>query len=301
MSNVANSVRALLAGMLMTNMIAGAAWGDDDAKTNQNKELQSVLDKLPADMRQKISSVIDEIRAETKTKVAETERQWRAQAEKMLEYGRKVAVETEKKAIEQIENEKAATRYIQGQLDQLKKEVQLLGKSSAAGKQQASGVQLSTTVDFTEIELSKLSPESREEIEKSRKQLKEAQSRFSKATEDLIRLEGRALNRAIVTGQPIQPATAATNVKNQHKLVQGQLAIINKDSPISTPSVVVGNPVPPTASPANSMFNPNFEQRLSKAEKALDRILIELKKLREEEAVDVKGEKKSSQKPDAAK
>lgn len=73
MSNVANIFRALLAGTLMTTMISGAAWGDDDAKTKQDKELQIILEKLPADTRQKISSVIDGIRLESDNKVKDTD------------------------------------------------------------------------------------------------------------------------------------------------------------------------------------------------------------------------------------
>lgn len=140
-----------------------------------------------------------------------------------------------------------------------------------------------------EIDLSKLPPEKREAIEKARKEFKEAEARFDEANKKLAKAEGRE-PRAIVIGegQFIGKPVEIINIPGhdgQARIEVRGFAVGDRlpGMPLPPGAVVRGDRLPRPPVPPAAPANPELEKRVSKAEKALDDILNELKKLREEE------------------
>lgn len=140
-----------------------------------------------------------------------------------------------------------------------------------------------------EIDLSKLPPEKREAIEKARKEFKEAEARFDEANKKLAKAEGRE-PRAIVIGEGhfIGKPVTVINVPGQEGMGRVEVrgfAVGDRlpGMPLPPGAIVRGDRLPRPPVPPAAPANPELEKRVSKAEKALDDILNELKKLREEE------------------
>lgn len=150
-----------------------------------------------------------------------------------------------------------------------------------------------------EMDLSKLPPEKREAIEKARKEFKEAQVRMKEAAEKLAKTEGREQRNVII----MTDVTAHGDVGHILPQIQVQGVPIQPGAmmrgdrlpgmPIPPGVVVQGDRLPRPPLPP---INPELEKRVSKAEKALDDILNELKKLREEEEDEDEAEKPGKEK-----
>ena len=138
-----------------------------------------------------------------------------------------------------------------------------------------------------EMDLSKLPPEKREVIEKARKEFKDAEAKLKAAAEKLAKAEGRDHSNVVIL-RADGPGAAG--------MAHGQVFVIPADGqpPINMrePGLRLPNiPLPPGVGlsdrmprpPGAGRGNPDLEKRVSKAEKALDDILEELKKLRDDE------------------
>ncbi len=159
------------------------------------------------------------------------------------------------------------------------------------------------------LDLSKLPPEKREVIERARRDMKEAQERLKVAAEKLAKAEGRENTNVGVMmfkmegpggvkleGQPniqlrMVPGDRLPNIPlppGAGAMMGGRLPNI----PLPPGAGAMGGrmpaqpniPVPGMAMPPGA--GPELERRVSKAEKALDEILAELKKLQSREEDD---------------
>ena len=144
------------------------------------------------------------------------------------------------------------------------------------------GMNLNFQAKPPELDLSKLPPEKRQVIEKARKEFKEAEVKFRESAERLAKAEGRDQPG----GFPVMPGMA-----------NGQIFVMPNAGPNGQPNMQLrafpggrlpGMPLPPGAGrgdrlPRQPMVAPELEKRVSKAEKALDDILNELKRIREDE------------------
>ena len=142
-----------------------------------------------------------------------------------------------------------------------------------------------------EMDLSKLPPEKREVIEKARKEFKEAEGKLKAAAEKLAKAEGRDHSNVVIlrTDGPGAAGVAHGQVfvmpadGQPHMDFRGGPGLRLPNIPLP-PGVGLGDRMPRPPVPASG--NPELEKRVSKAEKALDDILDELKKLREDEDED---------------
>ncbi len=144
------------------------------------------------------------------------------------------------------------------------------------------GMNLDIQAKPPELDLSKLPPEKRQVIEKTRKEFKEAEVKFRESAERLAKAEGRDQPG----GFSVMPGMA-----------NGQIFVMPNAGPNGQPNMQLrafpggrlpGMPLPPGAGrgdrlPRQPMVAPELEKRVSKAEKALDEILNELKRIREDE------------------
>lgn len=133
------------------------------------------------------------------------------------------------------------------------------------------------------VDLSKLPPEKREIIERARRDMKEAEERLKVAAEKLAKAEGRENGGAGVMMFRVE-GPGGLKMEGQPNI---QLRMVPGDRipniPLP-PGAMMGGRLP--AQPIMPMppgAGPELERRVSKAEKALDEILAELKKLQNKE------------------
>lgn len=149
--------------------------------------------------------------------------------------------------------------------------------------------------------LEKLPPEKRAEIEKARDELKMAQEKLRIAAEKLAKIQGgKQGNVMIFRGQPGEPIEVRPFMGDRVPGVPLPPGAVGRADRLPRPPLPPMAPQPPAS--------PELEKRISKAEKALDDILLELKKLQEtrkdgeedddddddDDEKEVKGEKKPS-------
>ncbi|MBI1321980.1 hypothetical protein GC170_02165 [bacterium] len=144
--------------------------------------------------------------------------------------------------------------------------------------------------------LEKLPPEKRAELEKAREELKTAQEKLRIAAEKLAKLQGgKQGNVMIFRGQPGVPVEIRPFMGDRVPGVPLPPGAVGRADRLPRPPLPPMVPQPPAS--------PELEKRISKAEQALDDILLELKKLQDnkkdgedddddEEEKEEKGEKK---------
>lgn len=144
--------------------------------------------------------------------------------------------------------------------------------------------------------LDKLPPEKRAEIEKAREELKMAQEKLRIAVEKLAKLQGgRQGNVMIFRGQAGGPIEVRPFMGDRLPGVPLPPGAVGRADRLPRPPLPPMMPQPPAS--------PELENRISKAEKALDDILLELKKLQEnkkdddEDDDDDEKEEKAEKKP----
>ena len=142
------------------------------------------------------------------------------------------------------------------------------------------------------VDLSKLPPEKREVIERARRDMKEAEERLKVAAEKLAKAEGRENGGAGVMMFRVE-GPGGLKMEGQPNI---QLRMVPGDRipniPLPPGVGAMGGrlpaqpimPMPGMAMPPGN--GPELERRVSKAEKALDEILAELKKLQSKEKED---------------
>jgi gas vesicle protein len=152
-----------------------------------------------------------------------------------------------------------------------------------------------------EMDLSKLPPEKREVIEKARKEFKDAEGKLKAAAEKLAKAEGRDHSNVVIL-RADGPGSAGMMAHGQVFVIpaDGQPPIDMRGPGLRLPNI----PLPPGVGlsdrmprpPAAGPGNPELEKRVSKAEKALDDILDELKKLRDDDDDDDEDEPRKEHK-----
>ncbi len=144
--------------------------------------------------------------------------------------------------------------------------------------------------------LEKMPPEKRAEFEKARDELKQAQEKLRLAAEKLAKIQGgKQGNVMIFRGQAGEPIEIRPFMGDRVPGVPLPPGAVGRADRLPRP------PLPPM--PPQPPASPELEKRISKAEKALDDILLELKKLQDNKAGDddddddekeVKGKEKPS-------
>lgn len=145
-----------------------------------------------------------------------------------------------------------------------------------------------------EVNLEKLEPEKRAEIEKARGEMKEAQERLRIAAEKLAKIQGsKPGNVMVFRADGKGPINLRPFMGDRVPGVPLPPGAIGRGDRLPKPPIMPVPPQPPAA--------PELEKRMSKAEKALDEILLELKKiqenLEEEDDDDDDDEKEDRKKP----
>ena len=138
-----------------------------------------------------------------------------------------------------------------------------------------------------EMDLSKLPPEKREVIEKARKEFKDAEAKLKAAAEKLAKAEGRDHSNVVILRADGPGAAGMAHGQVFVIPADGQPPIHMREPGLRLPNI----PLPPGVGlsdrmprpPGAGRGNPDLEKRVSKAEKALDDILEELKKLRDDD------------------
>lgn len=122
--------------------------------------------------------------------------------------------------------------------------------------------------------LEKLPPEKRAEIEKARIELKEAQEKLRVAAEKLAKMQGgKSGNVMVFRGEGMGPINVRPFMGDRVPGVPLPPGAVGRGDRLPKPPIMPVPPQPPAA--------PELEKRMSKAEKALDDILLELKKIQE--------------------
>lgn len=125
-----------------------------------------------------------------------------------------------------------------------------------------------------EVNLEKLEPEKRAEIERARGELKSAQERLRVAAEKLAKIQGGTRGNIMVFRADGKEAMNLRSFMGDRlpgvPLPPGAMG---RGDRLPKPPIMPVPPQPPAA--------PELEKRMSKAEKALDEILLELKKIQE--------------------
>ena len=337
MADWKKQTRTAMAGLVMAGMTSGVAFGYPDVKEKPKGDLGAVLEKVPPEVREKLKAEFEKIRAEAekvRAEAMEAQKQARARIEN-LEREAKTQVERvqrdAKEQVERVHNEvrrqmeamqrdRNAARVVEGQKlaevkegdgrprQEIRREMRVEVRKEGDGEPKVQIFENGKPVDpatvdirgrsnllplLPEVDLSKLPPEKRQAIEKARKEFKEAEVRFREASEKLAKTEGGNQPKVMVF----------TDVTSGTAVLQGQPHIEVRAIPLG--DRLPGMPLPPGAVVRGDRLpaapvppaNPELERRVSKAEKALDDILNELKKLREEEEDEDEDEKPGKDKP----
>lgn len=292
-----------LASLVLTGLTTGSVLGyqRDSGKPSDRNDLGAILEKLPPETRDRIRQEFERIR--------EDANRMRREA---LEQGKRIQAEASEKARELQREAEVQLERMRRQTDQPKVEsrpdepqvsvsrevrvevrkdgdnkpqIQIFkdGKPVSAGEFQFEVKADHAGHDAQHLDLSKLPPEKREVIEKARAELKEAEARLRKAAENLAKAEGREKGNVMIF-RADGPGALIMGKPGAEGLPEIQLRGIPGDRlprmplpPGAMRDRLPRPPVPPADAPG-----PELEKRVSKAEKALDEILNELKKLRDE-------------------
>lgn len=321
MSNWKRNARASVAGLMLVSMTTNAAFGYPDDKDKPKSDLNSVLEKVPPDVRAKIKAEMEKIRSEAekvRNQAMEIQKDARIQGERIQRESMHRAEEIQRDAkqqIERVQNEvrramEARERDHQGHdrpaQSEVRREMRVEVRKEGDGEPRvqifengkpvqgdvahgrpATRVDVQMHPQPSEMDLSKLPPEKREVIEKARKEFKEAESKLKAAAEKLAKAEGREHSNVVIlrTDGPgkmgMGPGQVFVMPEGQPPIGFGGgpgLRLPNMPLP---PGVGLGGRMPRTPAALAAPGNPELEKRVSKAEKALDDILDELKKLRD--------------------
>lgn len=292
-----------LASLVLTGLTTGSvfAYQGDSGKPSDRNDLGAILDKLPPETRDRIRQEIERIREDAnrmkrealeqseriQAEAGEKARALRREAEAQLERMRRQK-DQPKDESRPDEPKVSVSREVRVEVRKdgdSKPQIQIFkdGKPVSAGEFQVDIKDNLAGHDAQHLDLSKLPPEKREVIEKARAELKEAEARLRKAAENLAKAEGREKGSVMIF-RADGPGAVIMGKPGAEGMPEIQLRGIPGDRlprmplpPGAMRDRLPRPPVPPAGAPG-----PELEKRVSKAEKALDEILNELKKLREE-------------------
>lgn len=307
--------------MATANVYSQGEEGSKPAKAPERSDIGALLEKVPPELRERMTQELDRVRAEAErirresmekgeriqAEAAERARQIRRDAEAQLERVRDEINRTREAAEarrerenhgEKVESPRNPTTF--------SREVRVEVRKENGGKPEVkvfeNGKPLPSDAPITVHvvpegeksgigpDLSGLPAEKRALIEKARDEFKKAQENLKKAAENLAKAEGRE-KANIMIFKADGPGAVFMAKPDAEGLPQIQLRGIPADRlpHLPLPPGARGDRMPlPPIPPRGGV---ELEKRVSKAEKALDDILLELKKIRQEADEDDDDEK----------
>ncbi|MFM1801439.1 MAG: hypothetical protein RJA81_791 [Planctomycetota bacterium] len=298
--------------MATANVYSQSEEGSKPAKAPERSDIGALLEKVPPELRERMTQELERVRAEAErirresmekgeriqAEATERARQIRRDAEAQLERVRDEINRTREAAEARRERENHGEKVeTPRNPTTFSREVRVEVRKENGGKPEVkvfeNGKPLPSDAPITVHvvpegeksgigpDLSKLPAEKRALIEKARDEFKKAQENLKKAAENLAKAEGRE-KANIMIFRADGPGAVFMAKPGAEGVPQIQLRGIPADRlpHLPLPPGARGDRIPlPPVPPVRGV---ELEKRVSKAEKALDEILLELKKIREE-------------------